>query len=409
MKYPHLVALAYIFSLSGCANLNSIYRTLEMGDAHGVAVDAKQRGIYSSSKSVTENGKTITTSMICPEPSPDALSAYSASSGLTGAFGTPASATTPATQAQVQAAMAFAEASASIGLRTQSIQLLRDGLFSNCIAYMNSAVSAGDFYALQRRSQNFTLGILAIEQLTGAVKADQVALSTASAAATGSDNYDKETAALDAALTAQNEAKTASEQGKLDLSTARTAVDTQKAKVSDAQKTYDTLKAIPTPDDATKTKTAEAKKALKTENEALTSKENELDNQKIKSEALDRTLTNESTRVGNAQAVLADAKLHVRAWASGTATVARAGRTGVIITDRVAKAVEHIVDAVLAESGKGEACYAAVEKITDDSPKDLDAIIGRLCPTAVKAKLRDLEIQGKGKEKAANKLLNSIM
>lgn len=153
--------------LSGCANFDSIYRPVDV-NGKAISLDAKQRVVISAS--------VPNSAMVCAEPSPDSLSAYGAS--LTGTLSK-----SPIEQAQLAAALA--EQVASIGLRTQSIQLMRDAMYRACEGYLSGGIAAGEFYSLQRRFQNMTVGLLAIEQLTGAVKAEQAALGTSSAAATG--------------------------------------------------------------------------------------------------------------------------------------------------------------------------------------------------------------------------------
>lgn len=404
-----------MLALAGCANLNSIHRTLELGGtAHGFAVDVKQRAIFSVPRTVFDpanRDRQAETAVVCPEPSPDALSAYVLSGGLTGSFSGTAPTASPVPSGQVQAAATSGENSASIGLRTQSIQLLRDGLFSNCIAYMNGAVQPEEFYLLQRRSQNFTLGLLAIEQLTGATKAEQAAISTGGTAATGSDNTDKESAALDSAKTAQNEAKTAHQRGLLEVKKARTASEEQRHKVNDARKTYIELKATKNPDEATKTMIAEAEQALNSEKESLVAKQNEVESLQIDVDSLKRTLDSADDQVTGAQDNLAFAKRQVRASVSGRASLSESGGQPVKVTDKVASAVVQIVREVLKESGRGEGCYALIDHWVQMSLKDPSARLpdglNQLCgPTDITAKAITLE--KRGLRMNAEKLLKSI-
>ncbi|MBK5541520.1 hypothetical protein JFV28_20370 [Pseudomonas sp. TH05] len=107
--------------------------------------------------------------VVCPEPSPDALKTLAGSA--------------TAEKADVAAlSIAFQESAANIGLRTQSIQLLRDQLFSICQAYANGAINASAYQMLLTRNQRNTVAIMAIEQLTGVVRGPNVALSGSSTA-----------------------------------------------------------------------------------------------------------------------------------------------------------------------------------------------------------------------------------
>ena len=147
--------------LQGCANIDTINRktTLPQGSGKdGVAIhlDAKQRLVISKAFGV-----------VCAEPSPDALSAFAASFG--------ASTANPGTDA-VSLAAAFQSTAASIGLRTQSITLMRDALYRICEAYYGRALTGPAVMTLLAQSQNLTAAILAIEQITGPVVANQVVL-----------------------------------------------------------------------------------------------------------------------------------------------------------------------------------------------------------------------------------------
>jgi hypothetical protein len=87
--------------------------------------------------------------IVCAEPSPDATSAVAASLGANLSAKIPVlqggQALTPEGQLALQ--YALAEQVAYVGVRNSTIQLLRDGLYRACEAYMNGAI--GDFgYAL---------------------------------------------------------------------------------------------------------------------------------------------------------------------------------------------------------------------------------------------------------------------
>lgn len=150
--------------LSACANLNSIDRSTAIGEngAKAVHLDVQQRLLI-----VNKFGK------YCAEPSPDAMAAYAAALGL--AVGKP-------TKGSESASASGQSTSASIGLRTQSITLMRDALYRMCEAYANNAVDDVQVVTLLNRSQDLTAVILAVEQLTGAVAANQASLTGSSGA-----------------------------------------------------------------------------------------------------------------------------------------------------------------------------------------------------------------------------------
>ncbi len=172
MHWKVISTVAISLSLAACANIQTISRTTPLptttdksgSGATGIAIhlDAQQRLVI-----VNSLGK------YCSEPSPDALAAYASSLGLgIGATGYGSGSLASANQ----------NAAASIGLRTQSITLMRDTLAQMCTSYVNGAIGPAQVAILLNRSQDLAAAILAIEQLTGAVSANQVSLTPQSSA-----------------------------------------------------------------------------------------------------------------------------------------------------------------------------------------------------------------------------------
>lgn len=319
--------------LSGCANLNSIYRGLDV-NGKAVAVDVKQRAVFSATAPAS--------AVICAEPSPDSLSSYGASVGgtLNQASGTTA-----------QLAGALAEQAASIGLRTQSIQLMRDTMYRACEAYLSGGISAEQYYLLQRRFQNLTLGLLAIEQLTGAMKAEQVALNTTASAATG-DNTSVETEALKTARTELNTA-----QDKYDAANADLAKK-QKASNDAATELLAANGAAP----ADPPRVTAAKKAVSETTDALEA-------QKLDVASKKRTLDSatESVKVSEKNLELANGR--VKAYATGISQFGPGGQGRLAVTDKVATAVTDIVKTVLSQSGRAEGCLGVISDFIDNPDK----------------------------------------
>jgi hypothetical protein len=145
----------------GCTtvgNLTSIYRTPDLDSGRSVVLDAEQWAVLNH-----DDGD-----VVCAMPSPDALAAAAASGSLSVDNGAGVSG---------GAAGALGESAASIGLRTQSIQLLRDALYRMCEAYANEGMDGYEYGIMMRRFQSSMVAILAIEQLTGAVVAPPAAVS----------------------------------------------------------------------------------------------------------------------------------------------------------------------------------------------------------------------------------------
>jgi hypothetical protein len=122
--------------LSGCAG-GKIFEPYN-ADQTSVSMDARQRVILSVDRTGADGVKRR---IVCAEPSPDTIAAAAASAGLSGGVsGIPQA---PTLSADLAANAAHSEQAAYIGARNATIQLLRDGLYRACEAYMNGAL--GDF------------------------------------------------------------------------------------------------------------------------------------------------------------------------------------------------------------------------------------------------------------------------
>ena len=175
------ILLAASVGLSACslANWNTVDRTTSLNtedrpaflsyflgkkkDGLAIHLDAQQRLV------LLHNGK------YCAEPSPDALASYAAALGL--GLGKPGA-------GAASVASALQGNAASIGLRTQSITLMRDALYRVCEATANKTLGEVGAATALARSQDLTAVILAIEQLTGAVAGNQVILTSEAGART---------------------------------------------------------------------------------------------------------------------------------------------------------------------------------------------------------------------------------
>ena len=184
MKIKRTLAIAASMllatTLTGCANLFTVDRTTKFEDGTAIHLDAQQRLVLFTEKEFTrekdtdkdkqkntdeqektDKEKYYTKYTYCAEPNPDAMSSYAASLGL--------SALDPS-ESDVSLVQELQSATGNIGLRTQSVTLMRDALYRICEAYNNGGLDKKEVNKLFRRSQNLTAVVLAIEQLTGAVK-----------------------------------------------------------------------------------------------------------------------------------------------------------------------------------------------------------------------------------------------
>jgi len=150
-------------SSSGCAYFTH-FKDRAAFDESSYSLDAKQRVVFSFARA-DEPGRT--SRYVCAEPSPDALSAIAASGALEAQV---------AGQGGGTASASLNEAVASIGLRTQTIQLLRDGLYRACEAYLNGAINEFGYALLLNKYDETMMSLVAIDGLTGTRSAAQVAI-----------------------------------------------------------------------------------------------------------------------------------------------------------------------------------------------------------------------------------------
>lgn len=256
-KFLWLPILALATPLvSGCAELTHLTRNRPLGGGEAILVDAKQRGIFARNN------------MICAEPSPDALSALAASQSLNVA----------GKEVTVGESFNIAESAASIGLRTQSIQLLRDHMYRLCESYQNGAINAAMYQLLHRRFQTTMVGILAIEQLTGTVRAPAVVLGGSSSLG-NAEAVTKLTAMKETQLNLVNEAEK-------DVAAKRTADTKAKADLEKAERA-----AAAAPNDENLKKAAEKAKAdAETASANLLASEGALAGRKSALASIDRSL-----------------------------------------------------------------------------------------------------------------------
>lgn len=166
--FPSVIALTFLsMTLLGCANMTHFSASHDWTEGNGAAqsafIDAKQRAV-----TVVRIGDSTNAALrLCAEPSPDALSALAASSSVS---------FSKEQKASLGYSLALAESAGSIGLRTQSIQLMRDAMYRLCEGYLSNALTESAFETLHRRFQSSMVAILAIEQLTGVIRAPTVLL-----------------------------------------------------------------------------------------------------------------------------------------------------------------------------------------------------------------------------------------
>lgn len=170
--------LASAAAMSGCGSTYSLKEfSPQDGQAKSALIDIKQRAILTSKRPPGQPGSNGDLVM-CAEPSPDALASLASEFAADAKY-----------KDSVTATLGFSqqESSSFVGLRTQTIQLLRDGMYRLCEGYLSGALSQADFAWLSRRYQKYMVALLTIEQLTRVAQVPSLAqTSQGSAAATRS-------------------------------------------------------------------------------------------------------------------------------------------------------------------------------------------------------------------------------
>ena len=336
-----VLVLTNTFVVAGCANLQTVNRTtdFETNVSKAVHLDAQQRLVMFG-----PNG-------YCAEPSPDALAAYASSLGLgVGGSG----------QRAASASSAIESAAGSIGLRTQSITLLRDALYRTCEASMNRSIGQRQVASLLVRSQNLSAVVLAIEQLTGTVAARQVILG-GTAEATASATLLTNQKLLDEARKQEAAKKEIFDQTTATLRTA--SDDADKADTALKAATAANTQASAAGSTATAEEKAAAAKKLSEANEASQAAV-ERRNKATSDVAAAKKSYEDSTASRKAIEQLQDSAL-----ATATSHTSSSGKFSDVVeratpdaaaTIAVANAVSGMVDAVLKKSYLAESCVDLV-------------------------------------------------
>ncbi len=224
--------------LSGCAALTHYNNAEKLNTSNGseatvVFIDAKQRAVVAADRGskASDAGSRSAFLAFCAEPSPDALSALAASQGFS--FSKP-------DVAEVAQSLAISEGASSIGLRTQSIQLMRDSMYRLCEASLSGSANGPSWQTLYRRLQSTMVAILAIEQLTGTVTAPPVAIGS-SAVVGSADLLAKYTEKTEEARKKVSDGEKNKENTSAELAAAQKAVDDKTKARDSAKTTHDNL------------------------------------------------------------------------------------------------------------------------------------------------------------------------
>jgi hypothetical protein len=159
MTQAGLAVLFASLMLSACSG-GTIFKQSAIGDVEVLSIDARQRLVLNGRD---QNGKRI----VCSEPSPDAIAAQAAALAASGASPNGVNA---------GLAASLSESVGSIAMRTQTIQLLRDGYFRICEARLNGQIDEDEYQRTLRFIDEFIVAVSAIEALGGRVVAPAITI-----------------------------------------------------------------------------------------------------------------------------------------------------------------------------------------------------------------------------------------
>lgn len=166
-----IIVCAAIMMFLGCTP-TSIFHKYKINDdeATSILIDAKQRAILAVTTSEhaqqgdskkEESQELSRRVLVCAEPSPDALSVASTSLNVSGEINAPSDGT-----GKGQIEKILKEIAQELGSRDTTIQLLRDGLYRQCEAYLNGVIDSDEYKKLTNRYVDAMITLLAIERIT---------------------------------------------------------------------------------------------------------------------------------------------------------------------------------------------------------------------------------------------------
>lgn len=350
IQFLILALLTSTFLLAGCgANWHAVKHEFD-ATKESISVDAKQRAIISNKVETPEGDDTKFIARICAEPSPDAISALATSIGASGDLtGEKVDAAL-----KLQFALSQSETAAYIGLRTPTIQLLRDSMYRICEGYMSGALDKGDFKRLHRRYQNLMLGLLSVEQLTRAAVAPQLAISAGAASANIAPDEATRKQIADAYIEAKtNKVAAALAQADADKEVAESAANIKTITDSNKGKTAEELKKL------LETPTLELGDKAKKQADAQAAYKKATERENLYARAFDRSVLGITTSAGDG------------ASPGGVVVPATEGLSAEYLAG-VGESVKGIVDTIVKDAFGQEECFLMAQdylKNTKDSQK----------------------------------------
>ena len=166
--FNNIAVYSVVALISSCAS-TSTFRTYEITNDNGtksILIDAKQRAVIAvplPTAAIADDSTEypFRRVVVCAEPSPDALSTITASLDIT--VGTTIGGNSQGDSSLVTDLLETAQI---LGRRNATIQLLRDGLYRQCEAYLNGMITADTYRDLANRNVDAMVTLLAIERIT---------------------------------------------------------------------------------------------------------------------------------------------------------------------------------------------------------------------------------------------------
>lgn len=379
MSFVRILLIALAITLTACANLQTIERRTSLPFSQIKSSDSQNASVVKGTDGVAihldaqQRLVMFHMNKYCAEPSPDALAAYAASLGL-GA--------STASKNAVSLAQGMQSSAGSIGLRTQSITLMRDALYRMCEAASNGSLNSIEIAKLLHQSQDLTAVILAVEQLTGAVAANQIILSgTTSSSATASLISNQQ--ALDSVRKSEADKKKDFE----DATTAKQAAETVVTKKQAEQKTAEDRVKNPPPN-TTDSSNAEAKADFDKKQVELTQAENDQKNAKDQFD-LRKKIYDDAVTLRQQVEVQKDSAL-----ANANAATSTSGQFSIPVqrvvldkdaTTAIANSVQGMVQSVLTKDYSSDACMSYLTQPNPNpNPNPIEQDIREFCKELVR-------------------------
>lgn len=365
-KYPlqkSITTIVVFLALNGCASLTHFNKERSLEDNKAFFVDAKQRSIYKFKRWESYDKKKDGGHYwegFCAEPAPSAISALATTLGID---------LTVAGKGELGVSQALAEGVGSIGIRTAAIEALRDIMYRNCEAYAMGGMSPAGLETLQRRFQSTMVAILAIEQLTGAVRspATIIVSETSSGSPEAVVDLTNKTEVARISLLDAKESEVKLKES-LDKKTKLKVATEQKKK--DEKSKIDELEAKSSRTAEEDKKLLEYKKVFETTSATLI--QNETDEKASKTKfILAQQITKDRDQMFKALDASRVATLTGGGVASTTGKIEtlQKGALSDIATEKVAEAVQGIVEKTLAMNYSDEVCTTIIGQNPDSPPQ----------------------------------------